>query len=81
MKYNKVKIITRDLETPRFRRIRKVYYGHYDSEISSPYPVIRIGGKYLKDYGFNIGDQIQLDLEPGCITITKVAESEPKSNH
>ncbi len=61
---------------PLTTRLRKVYYGHYDSEFGSPHPVIRLGGKYLEALGFHIGDAIEVHLQHGCITIRRVFHPE-----
>lgn len=58
-------------------RLRKVYYGHYDHQFSSPHPVIRLGGRYLEAYGFTIGDTIDVVLEPHCITIKRIPQQNP----
>lgn len=55
------------------RRIKKVYYAYYDYERWPPHPVIHLAGKYLKEFGFNIGDHIEVTLEPQRISITKVS--------
>jgi hypothetical protein len=59
------------------KRIRrcKVHYLHYDFEKLPPHPVIRFGGKYLAEFGFNIGDRIDVSLDQGVITITKVQDT------
>ncbi|MBI1805643.1 MAG: type I addiction module toxin, SymE family [Ignavibacteria bacterium] len=56
----------------RIPRLRKVYYGYYDREFQAPHPLIRLRGKYLEDFGFAIGDKIEVDFQPHCIIITKV---------
>lgn len=49
----------------------KVYYAHYPKKYGR-YPVIRIGGEYLKYLGFNIGDTIYVHFEAeNRISITK----------
>ncbi|MCH8903556.1 MAG: hypothetical protein IIA45_06555 [Bacteroidetes bacterium] len=60
-----------DLKIPR---VRVVSYRHYDSN-TSPHPFIRIGGKYLENFGFDIGDLIVMEIEPDRIAITKVTSS------
>ena len=66
-----------ELKAPRkVPRLRKVHYGHYDSEFGRPHPVIRLGGKYLEEYGFMIGAPIDVNVEAGVITICAF----PKSN-
>ena len=62
----------------RVRRFRKVYYAHYDHESGSPHPVIRLGGKYLEEYGFSIGDTIDVTLEAHRIVITKIDKAKPE---
>jgi hypothetical protein len=67
-----------DVETqsaiPRKVRRLKVHYANYDFERLPPHPVIRFGGKYLEEFGFNIGDRIDVRLEKGSIHITKFQE-------
>jgi hypothetical protein len=53
----------------------KVYYGHYGSGFNNIYPVIRIAGKYLREFGFEIGTKLQIDLEADKITVTILANS------
>ena len=50
----------------------KVYYGTYQSNSYSRYPVIHIVGKYLKAFGFKTGDAVELTLSEGQIVIKKV---------
>ena len=54
------------------RRINKVYYAYYDHERWPPHPVIHLAGKYLKQYGFNVGDRIEVVVEPDQISIRKI---------
>ena len=56
---------------PTTRRL-KVYYGSYHSSTYSRHPVIRIGGNYLRAYGFKTGDTVEVKLSSGRIEITKV---------
>lgn len=79
-----------ELDTSQVSRcthlIRKVYYGHYDYEVASPHPVIRLRGKYLETFGFKVGDTIEVDLQEGCIMIKKVCkvsgvEDSKEKNH
>ncbi len=37
-------------------------------------PLIRLSGYYLAEYGFGIGDEINVAYEKGRITITKTLE-------
>ncbi|MBI1805636.1 MAG: type I addiction module toxin, SymE family [Ignavibacteria bacterium] len=63
---------TSDNNHQRIPRSRTVSSRYYDYESGSPHPYIRLGGKYLEDFGFNIGDSFTLNLEPDRITITKI---------
>jgi hypothetical protein len=69
-------MIMLDVETqsaiPKKVHRLKVHYANYDFERLPPHPVIRFGGKYLVEFGFNIGDRIDVRLDQGYITITKV---------
>lgn len=49
----------------------KVYYGSHHSSKYSRHPVIHIAGKYLRDFGFKIGDTIEVKLSEGHIEISK----------
>ena len=60
---------------PKKVRRLKVHYANYDFERLPPHPVIRFGGKYLAEFGFNIGDRIDVRLDNGSITITKVQDA------
>ena len=51
----------------------KVYYAYYGNGFNNSYPVIRIAGKYLRSFGFDIGTQVRIDLADSKITISKVA--------
>ncbi len=53
-------------------RIRRVSYATYDSDLNRRHPYIRLRGKYLEAYGFEVGDRIAVDLQAHCITISKV---------
>ena len=72
-------MIMLDVETqsaiPRKVRRLKVHFANYDFERLPPHPVIRFGGKYLAKFGFNIGDRIDVRLDQGLITITKVQDA------
>jgi hypothetical protein len=59
------------------RNLRKVYYAFYDCKRGScAYPVIRLGGKFLEEFGFEIGDGVHVLYEAGKITITKLEVAE-----
>lgn len=48
----------------------KISYGYH----GPPYvkhPVLRIAGKYLEKMGFNIGDEVEINIGAGRITIDK----------
>lgn len=66
-------MITLDVEkkkAPRkVPRLRKVHYRHYDSEVGSPHPMIRFGGRYLEAYGFSVGAPIDVQFKNGVIII------------
>ncbi|HZV71699.1 MAG TPA: SymE family type I addiction module toxin [Saprospiraceae bacterium] len=53
----------------------KVYYAHYGNGFNNNYPVIRIAGKYLRSFGFEIGTELRIDLEADKITILKTITS------
>lgn len=57
------------------RRKQKIYYGHYPNYNGGKfYPVIRIGGIFLRSFGFEINDSVEVTVSEGQIVITKVAE-------
>ena len=60
-----------DQFTPISKRLMRVSYTH-DLRIGK-FPNIRITGKYLTDFDFEIGDTIELKIEMGRTTITKVS--------
>lgn len=51
------------------RRLR-VYYAHRPKGYSK-FPVIRLGGNYLTQAGFRIGDELEVSISPSILTITK----------
>ena len=53
------------------KKIRKVYYGFYP-HCKKPHPVINLKGLYLSRMNFEIGDSIDVVMEPGLITIRKI---------
>ncbi|MCH8903553.1 MAG: type I addiction module toxin, SymE family [Bacteroidetes bacterium] len=59
------------VQEPKDSRVQIVSYRYYPSD-TDPHPFIRIGGKYLEEYGFSIGDRIEVCLSPEQITLTKV---------
>ena len=62
---------TLDRFTPNSKRLLKVYYRY--SPPQGRFPKIRIAGKYLTEFDFEIGDTIEVKVEMGRITITKVS--------
>ncbi len=55
------------------RSKRKVYYAYARrSRKDIIHPVIRLGGIYLREFGFNIGDDIEVSCEKGRIVINKI---------
>ena len=60
--------------SPPTRKLR-VYYAYYSNGFNNTYPVIRIAGKYLRSFGFEIGTEFQIDLEADKITVTRIANS------
>ncbi|MBI3501319.1 MAG: hypothetical protein HY063_05940 [Bacteroidetes bacterium] len=55
------------------RRKQKIYYGHYRNFNGGKfYPVIRVGGIFLRDFGFEISDCVEIIISQGKITISKV---------
>ncbi|MHB8579127.1 MAG: SymE family type I addiction module toxin [Ignavibacteriaceae bacterium] len=53
-------------------RLRKVYYGYYQTSLGRAHPVIRIGGKYLEGFGFAIGDRLEIHFARERIVINKI---------
>lgn len=53
------------------KRILKVYYGHHGNSYKQ-HPVIRLGGDYLTQMEFKIGDAIEISMQLGQIIITKL---------
>ena len=58
-------------------RLRKVYYGYYQSALGHAHPVIRIGGKYLEGFGFAIGDRLEIYFAHERIVINKIISAPP----
>jgi len=58
--------------SPPSRKL-KVYYAYYGNGFNNSYPVIRIAGKFLRSFGFEIGTELRIDLEADKITIMKNA--------
>ncbi len=67
MKNNKV------IFTGMVEKNQGVYSRHYNRNGNiTHHPYIRLAGKYLENIGFNIGDRINIQIEQGKITITKI---------
>lgn len=60
--------------SPSSRKL-KVYYAYYGNGFNNNYPVIRIAGKYLRSFGFEIDTELQVDLEANKIIVTRLASS------
>lgn len=60
--------------SPSSRKL-KVYYAYYSTGFHNNYPVIRIAGKYLRSFGFEIGSNLHIDLETDRITVSRIAHS------
>jgi hypothetical protein len=54
-----------------YKKVNTVYRGYHHG-YWKPLPVIRLKGKFLKRIGFDIGDKIEVLLQPGTITLRKV---------
>jgi len=61
-------------------RKQRVYYG-YHGRSTKRIPVIRLGGQYLSDFEFDIGDTIEITPEAGRIVITKVPAMQASENN
>lgn len=65
-----------NLKNVRTRNL-KVSYGHYRYTGGFFHPLIRLHGKYLLQFGFNVGDMIEVSMSAGQITIKKVSKDVP----
>ena len=69
-----------DNPSPR-RTVQKVYRGFQRRGYSfKEHPFIRLGGIYLSDFDFEIGDTIEVTIEPGKISINKMLDSKSESD-
>jgi hypothetical protein len=60
--------------TPQPKRTLKVCYGfHWKS--NKKHPVINLGGHYLAQFDFKVGDMVEVSIEKGQIVISKVAQT------
>ena len=53
-------------------RLQMVYEAPKRPKASVCHPMIRLSGKYLSTFEFNVGDRYEVVLEKGKITISKV---------
>ena len=51
-------------------KTKRHYHVSRTSSIDAPVPYIRIGGKWLRDYGFDIGDRYDVDASFSKLIIT-----------
>ena len=58
------------------KTLRKVYYLRYPHQ---KVPMIRISGKYLVQYGIEVGDDIKVEYSKDQIVITKLKNE--RRNH
>lgn len=56
------------------KRNLKVSYGDFNDRTRIFHPLIRLHGKYLLHYGFNVGDTVEVSINTGEITIKKVVK-------
>lgn len=59
------------------RIVQPASYEERGTYTRTPYPVIRLGGRFLEKLGFSIGDSIQIDYQPRKIVITKGEPCDP----
>jgi hypothetical protein len=52
----------------------KVYYAHHGNS-TRHHPYIRLAGKYLLNFGFKVGDKVQIQMEEQRIIITKLTSN------
>jgi hypothetical protein len=67
------------MEETTITRKQKVNYLHPEDtwQRFKRYPMIRIAGKYLRDFNFNIGDNLEINLSIIEIVIRKPSEDFP----
>ena len=51
---------------------RKVQYGFHHPEQHNPHPEIKVGGRYLENAGFGIGDIVTVVVTKNEILIRKI---------
>lgn len=56
------------------KRKQKISYRRYGYECLREHPFIRIGGKYLEGFDFKVGDFIEVNVEKGKITLSKLPQ-------
>jgi hypothetical protein len=61
------------------KRKQKVYSCYYENcwREFTPYPMIRLAGKYLKKFNFNIGDKLEIDITNEQIIIKRAPSTFP----
>lgn len=65
-------MIPKENEAESRKRNLKVHYGYYEFDKNGRHPMIRIKGKYLSRFDFNVGDLIVVSINKGHIIIQKV---------
>ena len=63
--------VTEDIKSEIRRRRLKIQYGHYNNSRRN-HPVIRLAGCWLRNFHFQIGDSVEVEITKGHISITKV---------
>jgi len=60
------------------KSVQKVYRGYHKRRGYAyiPHPIVRIGGSYLSQFDFEIGDTIEVLIEKGRIVISKKSGNE-----
>jgi len=54
---------------PKGMRRLKVYYKFFDGGTTKPVPVILLQGEWLRNTGFDIGDEVLVTVEKNRLTI------------
>ena len=65
----------KSLDNPIFLRYQTVYEAPKRSKGNICQPMIRLSGKYLTTFEFNVGDNYEVILEKGKITIVKMVHN------
>lgn len=61
-------------QTTQSKRKLKVCYGYHGCS-NRQHPVINLGGHYLKEFGFHVGDFVELTIEKEQIVIRKTIQN------